>query len=225
MRTPPRALVLTALLALALAACGADGPAEEAADLEDAAQTPVDEPAATEDDETTPGEDPTEDAGAEDDADAEDEDAGTGAEDGDEDDAGDGDADAVVAVGMTDLGNVLVDGDGMTLYMFEPDQQGAPTCNDDCAESWPPLLTEGEPTADGEADAALLGTAERDDGATQVTYDGWPLYRWAADEEPGDASGQGVGDVWWVLDADGEPQRDGDEAAAAEEDQGQAADY
>jgi predicted lipoprotein with Yx(FWY)xxD motif len=117
---------------------------------------------------------------------------------------------ATVAVASTDLGDVLVDGDGMTLYMFEPDEQGDPTCYDDCAEAWPPLLTGDEPAAGDGADAALVGTAQRDDGTTQVTYDGWPLYRWAADEAPGDTTGQGFNDIWWVLDADGTPIRDAD---------------
>lgn len=126
-------------------------------------------------------------------------------------------AGAVVTVAGTDLGEVLVDGDGMTLYLFEPDAQGDPTCYDDCAAAWPPLLTDADPTAGDGADAGLLGTAERDDGSTQVTYDGWPLYHWAADEAPGDTNGQGINDVWWVVTADGSPVKD---MAGNEEDAG-----
>jgi predicted lipoprotein with Yx(FWY)xxD motif len=91
--------------------------------------------------------------------------------------------------------------------VFEPDAQGPSTCYDDCAASWPPLLTEDEPVPGAGIDDALLATAERDDGATQVTYDGWPLYHWAGDDTPGDTGGQGVGDVWWVVDPDGTPVR------------------
>lgn len=127
---------------------------------------------------------------------------------------------AVVAVTSTDLGDVLVDGDGMTLYLFDPDEQGPSTCDDDCAASWPPLVSDGEPVAGEGVDPALLGTAERDDGTVQVTYDGWPLYRWAADEAPGDTTGQGVGDVWWVLDAGGRRLRADDDRGA-----GAALDY
>ena len=116
---------------------------------------------------------------------------------------------AVVAVGSTDLGDVLVDDAGLTLYMFDPDEQGPSTCYDDCERNWPPLLTDGEPAAADGAEDGLLGTTERDDGSTQVTYDDWPLYYWAADNEPGDTHGQGVQDVWWVLEADGTPVRDG----------------
>jgi predicted lipoprotein with Yx(FWY)xxD motif len=115
--------------------------------------------------------------------------------------------DASVAVGDSELGEVLVDADGMTLYMFEPDEQGEPTCYDDCAANWPPLVVEGEPAAGEGIDEGLLGTAERTDGSTQVTYDGWPLYYFAVDAEAGDTNGQGVNDVWWVMSPDGAPQR------------------
>lgn len=54
------------------------------------------------------------------------------------------------------------------------------------------------------ADQSLLGTITRTDGSTQVTYNGWPLYFWAEDSAPGDTTGQGVNDVWWVVDAAGD---------------------
>ena len=117
----------------------------------------------------------------------------------------------VVATASTDLGEVLVDGEGMTLYMFDDDSPGESTCYDDCAANWPPLVVDDQAQADGDADEGLLGTTEREDGTTQVTYDGWPLYHWAGDGEPGDTDGQGVGDVWWVLAPDGTVVRDGDE--------------
>lgn len=125
------------------------------------------------------------------------------------DDAAADDGGGALAAAATDLGEVVVDGEGMTLYMFDPDEGGEPTCYEDCAASWPPLLTDGEPQAGEGLDAALLGTVERTDGTTQVTYNGWPLYHWAADEEPGDVGGQGVGGAWWVLGPDGTPMREG----------------
>lgn len=115
---------------------------------------------------------------------------------------------ATVAVADTDLGEVLVDDQGMTLYLFEPDEQSASTCEDECAANWPPFLTDGDPAAGEGADAALLGTTERPDGTTQVTYDGWPLYHFGADEAPGDTNGQGINDVWWMVGPDGEARRD-----------------
>ena len=106
-----------------------------------------------------------------------------------------------VAVAASSLGDILVDGDGNSLYLFVPDAQGASTCYDGCAEAWPPLV--GEVTAGGDVDAGLLGAVARDDGSEQVTYNGWPLYYFAADASPGDTSGQGVNDVWYVLDTNG----------------------
>lgn len=113
-----------------------------------------------------------------------------------------------VAVGSTDLGDVLVDAEGMTLYLFTPDEQGPSTCYDDCETAWPPLLADGDPGAGEGVDAALLGATEREDGTTQVTYDDWPLYLWQADQEPGDTTGQMVNDVWFVVSPDGEAIRE-----------------
>lgn len=125
-----------------------------------------------------------------------------------DDDAGDadgaaGDAGPVVAVAGSDLGDILVDGDGITLYMFIPDEQGPSVCNDDCAGNWPPLTSDAA-AGDG-LDASLLSSAVRDDGAEQVTYDGWPLYYFGGDAAAGDVNGQGVGDVWFVISPTGEP--------------------
>lgn len=115
---------------------------------------------------------------------------------------------AEVTVASTSLGEVLVDGAGMTLYMFDPDEQGPSTCEDDCAAAWPPLVADGAPVAGDGVDSELLGTVERSDGSSQVTYDGWPLYYFAQDAAAGDVNGQGVNEVWWVLMADGEPVRE-----------------
>ena len=112
-----------------------------------------------------------------------------------------------VAVAASDLGEILVDAEGMTLYLFTKDSAGASACADACAETWPPLLAAGEPVAGDGADAALLGTIERDDapaGQLQVTYAGHPLYLYAPDAAPGDVTGHGVGDVWWAVAPDGE---------------------
>lgn len=104
----------------------------------------------------------------------------------------------------TDLGTILVDAKGMTLYLFTKDTQnsGKSTCEGQCLAAWPPLL--GEPKAGKGADKSLLGTITRTDGTTQATYNGWPLYYWAKDSAPGDTTGQGVNGVWWVLNAAGD---------------------
>jgi predicted lipoprotein with Yx(FWY)xxD motif len=117
------------------------------------------------------------------------------------------------------FGPILTDGSGMTLYLFTADSPGVSTCVDGCLATWPPLLTDGEPSAQGTADATLLGTLTRDDGSVQVTYDGWPLYFFAADMAPGDVAGQGVNDVWFVIAPDGTAIEDDpdDDADAADE--------
>lgn len=103
-----------------------------------------------------------------------------------------------------DLGEILVDQAGMTLYLFTTDAGGEPTCYDQCASVWPPLLTGSEDvTGSGAVDAALIGTVERTDGTTQVTYNGQPLYYYADDDEPGETDGQGVNDAWYVVNPDG----------------------
>lgn len=107
-----------------------------------------------------------------------------------------------------DLGDILVGPDGMTLYMFDQDTEGdmASTCSGGCADVWPPLTVDETPSS-GDGVSASLETFEREDGSTQVMAGGWPLYYYAQDSEPGDANGQGVNDIWWVLDAAGEPIR------------------
>jgi predicted lipoprotein with Yx(FWY)xxD motif len=105
-----------------------------------------------------------------------------------------------------DFGPILVDGEGMSLYLFTKDTQnsGTSTCVDDCLAKWPALLTDGDPVAGEGVDETLLGTITRDDSTTQVTYNGWPLYYYAEDTAPGDTNGQAVGDVWFLVTPAGE---------------------
>jgi len=104
------------------------------------------------------------------------------------------------------LGAILVDGKGMTLYMYTKDSANTSNCYDKCAKAWPPLVTSsGSPAAAAGLDASKFGTTMRTDGTTQVTYNGWPLYYFAKDHQPGDVTGQGVGSVWYVLSPSGDP--------------------
>jgi predicted lipoprotein with Yx(FWY)xxD motif len=109
---------------------------------------------------------------------------------------------ATVEVTESDLGQILTS-EGMTLYLFMPDDGGAPTCYDDCATAWPPLVADGAPTVGEGLDAALFATAARDDGGDQLTVDGWPLYFFSGDAAPGDTTGQGVGGQWYAVGPDG----------------------
>lgn len=121
--------------------------------------------------------------------------------------SGEATAEQSLAVASSDLGDIVTDAEGFTLYVFQPDEQGDSTCYDSCADTWPPLVGDVSP-GDG-IDGALIGSAERTDGSLQVTYDGWPLYHFAADNAPGDTNGQLVGDVWFVIGPDGTPIREG----------------
>lgn len=122
-----------------------------------------------------------------------------------------GPADEIKIATVSGLGQVLVDGEGLTLYQFAADQQGSPSkCSGLCAVQWPPLTLPPGTTAPLPGPGikpGLLGTAPRADGSTQITYNGWPLYTWPQDTAPGEATGQGLtnlGGRWWVMDAAGD---------------------
>lgn len=102
------------------------------------------------------------------------------------------------------LGAFLVDEAGLSLYIFLNDTPGTSNCYDACAVTWPPLLVDGELVAGDDVDTALLGTTVRDDGSTQLTYNGWPLYYFIGDAAPGDVAGQNVNEIWFVIAPDGE---------------------
>jgi predicted lipoprotein with Yx(FWY)xxD motif len=114
---------------------------------------------------------------------------------------------ATISVRASSLGQILVDANGRTLYLFEADTTTASTCSGACAQAWPPLTTNGAPKAAGSATQSLLGTTSRSDGTTQVTYNGHPLYRFVNDTKPGDTSGEGstaFGAGWDVLSPAGD---------------------
>jgi predicted lipoprotein with Yx(FWY)xxD motif len=128
-----------------------------------------------------------------------------------EDDAMKKDGDAMAAgtaitVGDSEFGEMLFDSNKQAIYIFENDPKGESVCYDDCAEAWPPVLTEGEPKAGDGVNADLLGTVERRDGELQVTYADQPLYFYAH-EGPGEVKCHNVnlnGGFWWVVGPDGE---------------------
>ena len=107
---------------------------------------------------------------------------------------------ATVKVAKAGGADVLVEGKGLTLYIFKSDQAGSgkSACEGACAATWPPLVVTGTPTKDA-AVSGDLGTITRGDGGKQVTYKGQPLYRFAADTAPGDAKGQGLASGAWTV--------------------------
>ena len=106
-----------------------------------------------------------------------------------------------LSLSSTELGDILVDGGGNTVYLFKADAQGESKCYDDCEQKWP-VVGAVASVGDG-LDASLLGTNTRTDGSAQATYNGWPLYLFFKDASPGEANGQGMNDVWYVVDAQG----------------------
>jgi len=98
-----------------------------------------------------------------------------------------------------ELGPYFTDRDGMTLYLFTKDTEaGVSVCNGDCATAWPPFASEEPLTLPQGVDGELT-TITREDGSTQIAYNGIPLYYWAQDAVAGDVTGQGVGDVWFMV--------------------------
>ena len=98
------------------------------------------------------------------------------------------------------LSTFLVGEDGRTLYIFDKDTATASACVGGCAQAWPPFVVEGDEAATaGDGVTGALATITRADGTTQVTYDGHPLYYYAADVQAGDTNGEGVGGVWHVA--------------------------
>jgi len=113
----------------------------------------------------------------------------------------------VIITGPSDFGTMLFDRGDQAIYLFDKEQSSRPECYGKCAQAWPPVLTGGAPKAHGSAREGLLGTVQRRDGTTQVTYGGHPLYFYAH-EGPGQVLCHDVeeyGGVWLVVTPSGAP--------------------
>lgn len=170
-----------AVCLLALTGCSSNTPETEAppAAEEPAEETPEEEPAEEEPEEggTTGAEAPEEGATA------------TGP----------------LGVAESDLGEIVVDSEGMTVYYFTNDEadSGVSACEGGCLEAWPPVISETD-APEVEGVTGEVATIETPDGELQVTINGMPIYYFAEDEAPGDVNGQAVNDVWYVVAPDGE---------------------
>ncbi|MDQ7805890.1 SCO0930 family lipoprotein [Amycolatopsis sp. A133] len=122
----------------------------------------------------------------------------------------------LVVADVADVGQVLTDQNGMTLYRFDKDTAKPPksNCDGDCAKAWPPMLATGDVQVQG-VDKNMVGKVTRSDGTEQITVGGWALYRYAKDTKAGDATGQGVGGAWYAANAKG--GKAGQAAAAGSE--------
>ena len=100
------------------------------------------------------------------------------------------------------VGPFLTGEDDKTLYTFKADTKdsGKSTCNGDCATAWPPyVLDTGEKIEAGDGVSGTITMITRDDGTTQVAYNGWPLYYFSGDSKAGDVNGQGIANKWFVA--------------------------
>ena len=101
---------------------------------------------------------------------------------------------AALANPTTERNGVLADGEGKTLYIFKKDKPGVSNCYDGCAKAWPPFTVANASKADGD-----FSVVARKDGTQPWAYKGQPLYFYAGDSAPGEASGEGSGGVWFVV--------------------------
>ncbi|MEU6310572.1 SCO0930 family lipoprotein [Streptomyces sp. NPDC047014] len=129
----------------------------------------------------------------------------------------------LATVSNEQLGQIVTDSAGMTLYRFDKDTPKPPksNCEGDCEKTWP-VVAAGDATAAAGMDPAVLGEVVRGDGSKQLTIGGWPAYRYAKDTKAGDVNGQGVGGVWFALAPDGKKAAKGGGAGAGEADKGEA---
>jgi predicted lipoprotein with Yx(FWY)xxD motif len=112
-----------------------------------------------------------------------------------------------IATADSDYGPMLFDQHGQAIYLFDKETTGRPDCYGECAAAWPPVLTDGIPQPAGAVRPDLLASVARDDGSTQVTYAGHPLYYYAH-EGPGQVLCHDVVDFggrWLVVTPEGTP--------------------
>ncbi|TYK53110.1 COG4315 family predicted lipoprotein [Actinomadura decatromicini] len=108
-----------------------------------------------------------------------------------------------IKVSQSELGPIITDRYGRTLYAFTKDRAGTSVCADECIATWPALASRTKVAPGQGVDQSLLKNSQRSAGTFQATYGDWPLYYYAGDGKPGDLDGQGVDDEWFVVGADG----------------------
>ncbi len=112
----------------------------------------------------------------------------------------------VIKTGESKYGPMLFDSKGQAIYIWQLEDSSTAECYGNCAQEWPPVLTDGAPVATANVNNQLLGTTKRTDGTTQVTYNSHPLYYYAH-EGVGEVECHNVrthGGLWWVIQPNGE---------------------
>ncbi|OQX06774.1 MAG: hypothetical protein BWK76_25735 [Desulfobulbaceae bacterium A2] len=103
-------------------------------------------------------------------------------------------------------GKYLTDTEGKALYWFKNDSQGKSACNGPCLEKWPIYYRETV-AAPKDVKSDDFGTITREDGKQQTTFRGYPLYYWINDKQAGETGGQGMNNVWFVINPDNFPSK------------------
>jgi predicted lipoprotein with Yx(FWY)xxD motif len=124
---------------------------------------------------------------------------------------------AALSVHHTSLGNVLVDGQGMTVYMLTADKPGQSSCSTQCLAYWPPVPPVTKPGKLHGISAKVASTQSMA-GKPMATAGGWPLYTYVGDHAPGDTSGEGIrnfGGIWYAVSPSGQPVKAGSSAGSS----------
>ena len=109
---------------------------------------------------------------------------------------------ATIGAANENLGKILVNSRGRTLYLFQKDSGTTSECTGACAVNWPPLRASGSPAIGSGANASLLASTMRSDGSRQITYNNHPLYTFVKDTKAGDTNGEGLtafGGTWYAI--------------------------
>jgi predicted lipoprotein with Yx(FWY)xxD motif len=90
------------------------------------------------------------------------------------------------------------------VYLYVPDGTSkTSTVPAGLKQLWPAVTATGAGSAGAGLDSSKLTLEPQADGTMQAAYNGHLLYTFQNDKAAGDANGQGLGNVWYVLDADG----------------------
>ncbi|WP_066391369.1 COG4315 family predicted lipoprotein [Neobacillus mesonae] len=99
-------------------------------------------------------------------------------------------------------GQYLADADGKTLYYFKNDKPNTSNCSGECLQKWPAFYAETFEVPEGYNKDDFAVITREDTGEKQTTYKGYPLYYFVKDQAAGDVNGQGVKDVWYIVNSD-----------------------
>ena len=96
--------------------------------------------------------------------------------------------------------NVLMTNKGFAVYYNRADPMFKAACTGQCAKDWPPVLApQGMMTVSSSLALPRLLSVHQTQNGAQVFYDGHALYTYAADMQPGTATGRAQDLVWYLV--------------------------